>query len=259
LAENASLEAEHKRKCRRCTQVKDKTEFRENRRVCKDCNREADIDYRRSDRNEEMAVKFKAEQTGDIEPVKQFYKERNVDLPEEIKVEEIRKLPEINKKNKNVFRAPSIKSTRRIMTEQERKLIKACRLRLKRFFKTKFYKSLTCIGCDSELLKKWLEFNLPEGVTLSDHGKVWHIDHVIPISRFDLSIDRELTICFHWSNLAPLHRIQNMSKGNRIHKDQIRNHLDALKRFIQKENITLDSKYFDVFAKHLDAGTPLEL
>lgn len=259
LAENAKLEAEGKRKCRRCTTIKNQTDFRHNRRICNDCERAGYRDYRKSDRKVEASVKFIATTTGDIEPLKEFYKEREVEIPETITPEDINKLPEVNKKNKRVFRKKEPKSDRKVMTEHTRRLVKACRTRLKRFFKTKFYKTLNCIGCDSEFLKKWLEFNLTDDMKLENHGKLWHIDHVLPISIFDLSIDKEKTICFHWSNLAPLHRIKNMAKGNRIDKEQLKSHLESLKKFIIKENISLEQKYIDLFAKHLDAGTPLEL
>lgn len=261
LAELAYLDSEGNRNCRKCDTIKDKEDFRKNRRICIDCEHAAGREYRKSNRNVEMAVKFKAATDGDIQPLKEFYKEHNIEIPENIKItpETIKSLPEINKKKKTVYRKIHVKKERKIMSEPERKLVKACRLRLKRFFKTKLYKSLQCIGCDSELLKKWLEFNLSDDMTLEDHGKIWHIDHVLPISQFDLSKDRELTICFHWSNLAPLHRIKNMAKGNRIDKQQIKQHLEALKKFIIIENISLEQKYIDLFAKHLDAGTPLEL
>lgn len=259
LAESAQLEAEGKRKCRTCNVVKEMDDFRKNRRICRDCNKQADVEYLQTDRRKEMAAKFKAVTENDIEPLQEFYKDHNVNIPEDIKVEDIKKLPEINKKNKRVHRKIYIKKQRKVMDEHERKFVKACRLRLKRFFKSKSHKSLQCIGCDSVLLKKWFAFNLTADMTLENHGSVWHIDHVLPISLFDLTQDRELTICFHWSNLSPLHRIKNMAKGNRIDKEQLKTHLEALKRFITQENIELDKKYIDLFAKHLDAGTPLEL
>ena len=259
LAENAKLDLENKRKCRQCDTIKLNAEFRKNRRICIDCERARYREYRKSDRDIEMSVKFKAVTEGNIQPLKEFYKERNVAIPENITTEDIKELPEVNKKNKRVYRVKHAKSQRKIMTDSERRFVKACRTRLKRFFKNKNSKTLQCIGCNSEFLKKWLEFNLTDDMKLSEHGTVWHIDHVLPISIFDLSIDREKTICFHWSNLAPLHRIKNMAKGNRIDKEQIKLHLESLKSFVIKENISLESKYFDLFAKHLDAGTPLEL
>ena len=35
---------------------------------------------------------------------------------------------------------------------------------------------------------------------LENHGKEWHIDHVIPLSKFDLDNKEELDIAFNWRN-----------------------------------------------------------
>jgi hypothetical protein len=36
-----------------------------------------------------------------------------------------------------------------------------------------------------------------------NHGKIWHIDHVIPCAYFDLSKDNEQKKCYHFKNLMP--------------------------------------------------------
>lgn len=47
-----------------------------------------------------------------------------------------------------------------------------------------------------------------------NYGK-WHIDHIKPCSKFDLTVKEEQYKCFHYSNLQPLWGPENSAKGNR--------------------------------------------
>jgi hypothetical protein len=51
---------------------------------------------------------------------------------------------------------------------------------------------------------------------LENHGKEWHIDHVIPISKFDLNNQEEQILAFNWRNTMPLSCKENLSKNNKI-------------------------------------------
>lgn len=44
----------------------------------------------------------------------------------------------------------------------------------------------------------------------------WNIDHIIPISKFNLSIESEQFKAFHYTNCQPLWHKFNIKKGNRI-------------------------------------------
>ena len=37
-----------------------------------------------------------------------------------------------------------------------------------------------------------------------NYVKYWHIDHVIPCAKFNVSEVEEQQICFHWTNLCPM-------------------------------------------------------
>lgn len=46
------------------------------------------------------------------------------------------------------------------------------------------------------------------------HGK-WQLDHVVPVSHFNLSEPDEQRLCFHYTNYQPLWHVENASKSNR--------------------------------------------
>lgn len=146
------------------------------------------------------------------------------------------------------------------MSPEKEGVIKACRTRLRRIFKSKGLgkqkHTQEYIGCDYNFLMKWIAFNLQEGMTLENRGAIWHIDHVIPISTFDIADDRN-HVCFHWVNLTPLTATENLAKGNRTQYEQVCAHFDNLVKFLKQENMSLEPQYLELFARHLtNRGTP---
>ena len=70
------------------------------------------------------------------------------------------------------------------------------------------------LGCSLEQLKTHLESRFSPGMTWDNHGE-WHIDHIRPLSKFDLTDRKQLKEACHYSNLQPLWRHDNLSKSNR--------------------------------------------
>lgn len=70
------------------------------------------------------------------------------------------------------------------------------------------------IGCSWEFLVDWLQSQFTGNMTMDNYGDVWHIDHCIPSSWFDLNIESEVMTCFHWSNLQPMYALKNVIKNN---------------------------------------------
>jgi hypothetical protein len=77
------------------------------------------------------------------------------------------------------------------------------------------YETIETLGCSYEIFKQWIIFQSTESITLGNYGSYWHLDHVIPCAKFDLSKDDEIKKCFHWTNLQPLEATRNVSKGNK--------------------------------------------
>jgi hypothetical protein len=75
--------------------------------------------------------------------------------------------------------------------------------------------TMELIGCSKEELIKHLESQFIEGMTWENWSlNGWHIDHIRPISSFDLSDPAQAKECFHYSNLQPLWAIDNLKKSD---------------------------------------------
>lgn len=72
------------------------------------------------------------------------------------------------------------------------------------------------IGCSPGFLRNHLESLFLPGMSWENRGE-WHIDHIVPLSWWDLEHHREhLLIANHWTNLQPLWSTDNIRKGNRF-------------------------------------------
>lgn len=76
--------------------------------------------------------------------------------------------------------------------------------------------TIKMIGCSVERLRQHLESLFQDGMTWENYGlRGWHIDHIRPVSSFDLSLPEEQQKAFHYSNLQPLWAEDNMKKSDR--------------------------------------------
>lgn len=80
---------------------------------------------------------------------------------------------------------------------------------------TKFDSTMNLAGCSREDLVQHLEKQFTEGMVWGKKSKI-HIDHIVPCSYFDLSKEGDQRICFHYLNLQPLWKNDNLNKGNNI-------------------------------------------
>jgi hypothetical protein len=138
------------------------------------------------------------------------------------------------------------------------KLIRNIRSRILSTIKYKSKHTITYLGCNCSDYLKWI-LNYDASYTFENYGKIWHIDHVIPISKFQITDEEDQLLAFNWRNTMPMSVKENLSKNNKIIKPQIENHLKKLLDYHLENKLDLPQVFIDLFAKHLDAGNPLEL
>lgn len=73
------------------------------------------------------------------------------------------------------------------------------------------------LGCTVKELMQHLEARFEPGMSWKNWGRgraMWHIDHIRPISSFDLSSEDHLRTCWHFTNLQPLWERDNLRKSD---------------------------------------------
>ena len=249
------------KKCNSCEKDKNTSDFIKNRNICKLCNNEhrrnkyvSDEDHRK--KLIETATIFKKRKSVERATVRE---ETQIKLEAEIGQENAicKYCNEIKPKSR--FRFNRLKCAD---CERDEPLDK-----FKRMIRTRVYIALHSVkekhtidylGCSTTEYVQWIQYN-SDDFTIENHGKKWHIDHVIPLSKFNLADVEEQMVAFNWRNTTALSAHDNLSKNNKILQPQIEYHIQKLITYHNNNNIELPQIYTDLFAKYLDAGKPLKL
>lgn len=77
-------------------------------------------------------------------------------------------------------------------------------------------RTIEYLGCSMAEARRHIERQFKRGMRWENHGTVWHIDHIVPLSRFDLTDRTQMLRANHFTNLQPMLAKENLQKGNRI-------------------------------------------
>lgn len=96
-------------------------------------------------------------------------------------------------------------------------LVERIRRRISRSIKDghgmKSGKSREIIGCDWQFLRNHIEAKFAPGMSWENYGyHGWHIDHIVPLCRFDLADPAHVKQAWHFTNLQPLWAADNYAK-----------------------------------------------
>lgn len=119
--------------------------------------------------------------------------------------------------NREVFRVKcrEYKKQRR-KTDKQFALRLAVRERIKRYMKQhRAQGSVTsALGCSWSELMRHLESKFQPGMSWENRAD-WHIDHIRPLSSFDLTDPAQFAQAAHYTNLQPLWALDNLRKSNK--------------------------------------------
>lgn len=81
---------------------------------------------------------------------------------------------------------------------------------------TKTYKknkTISYLGCNINEYKNYLEsLFLPE-FTWDNRGEIWEIDHIEPLSKFDLTIEENIYKAFNYKNTKPIFKTSEIAES----------------------------------------------
>jgi len=203
--------------CTGCNTTKDLQEFRISGKYtvsrCRDCERIACKEYKEKNRQEinarraldrkENPEKWKASN-------KKFYS-KNAEA-QKLRAKEYAQ----NNRNKISAKQRETRKARRHADPVYRikeNLRKRMWETIAKLGNKKSAKSLSLLGCSALECRDYLANLFTEGMSWENYGQ-WHIDHIRPISSFDLSNPQEQRQCFHYTNLQPLWALDNLIKSD---------------------------------------------
>jgi hypothetical protein len=159
---------------------------------------------------------------------KKILKERTISVkdlarsPEQlIKLNKIRKL---SIEDRNIFfknkksKYNQKYESKRLKIDLNFKIAKNLRSRLSKTIKNnlKFGSAISDLGCSIEEFRQYIQSKFDSKMNWDNYGhKGWHLDHIRPLSSFDLTNLEQFKYACHYTNLQPLWAKDNLVKSNK--------------------------------------------
>jgi hypothetical protein len=77
------------------------------------------------------------------------------------------------------------------------------------------------LGAPISYVRAYIEARFKEGMTWQNHGKVWHLDHIMPLASFDLTNPAHIKKAAHYTNLQPMFKEDNLRKRDSLPEVQL--------------------------------------
>lgn len=248
------------KKCNKCLFEKEETYYYVNNRnkdklesTCKECIkeknkqnkeklREAQIKWReknpdymsnygKSEKIKEYQKQYYEENKDEYIKRKQEWRKNNYEKDKE----ERKKYIENNKEKVNKYHSNWKKEKREkdVLYKIKENTSRRIRYELNTLLKGKKTKrTFEYLGCKIDELKLYLESKFVENISWENYGDIWHIDHIIPCSSWNLSDDFENKCCWNYRNLQPLEASDNQSKKDTYNKEDKQRYIETMKKIL---------------------------
>jgi len=237
-----TINNETEQECNACLKSKLLPLFIKNKKICIECN------------NNKRRTKYEIDEEHRIKLIKKATEFKQKRIIEKHKVKEFEIGIGNNKcnycneiKTKERFRHNRLKCKDCERDEPISKIIRNVRSRIFSSIKYKSKHTIEYLGCNCLEYLKWI-LNNNECFTFKNYGKEWHIDHVIPLSKFDITNEEQQLIAFNWRNTMPLSVKENLSKNNKILIPQIEQHYKNLIEYHNENKLEMPQVFIDLFA-----------
>ena len=217
---------------------KDKADFNKNRNACKECeklykkqyyinNKEKinhhnrDYYYKHWDLMKNAQEKYKSLHKKEITEYQKKYRTDNK------AISKIYKLEYYRNNKKEIIKKQVACQRKRYRNNINFRISSCLRANFRHAVRNmnKNGSAIKNLGCSIEFLKKHLEqkfyinIKTEKCMTWNNYGKEWEIDHIIPLSTFDLTDENQFYRSVHYTNLQPLWKKDNKEKSNSLFWD----------------------------------------
>jgi hypothetical protein len=222
------------RKCDKCEMCKTMDKYRkytdrENHysKTCKKCLNEMDKTRKKNQRQKKMETfMVKCEKCNGEKPLKDFAKLKKFYKKKIC----LSCYPRFLTEQKNEWCRNESK------TNMNYRLKKSLAARLRNVLDKKDC-TMNYIGCNIQYLREWFQYNFTSVMTWDNYGSYWSIDHIIPVCKFDLTIEGEKLKCWNWTNLMPV-SVQFNSSKKEIDMNQVNNIIEKIEKFKEEGSTT---------------------
>ena len=225
--------------CPYCDVERPNEMFRKNRRKCLECERENGRKYRKSELGKKKSQKWVEDNSEQMAKLQANWYQDNKD--------------KINEKYRERYHYDI---NFKLIVNNKSRINNA----LNNAGKSKHQRTVKYLDCTPNHLANWLSYNFTDKMNFENHGSYWHMDHVIPVNKFDLTDPEQVKLCFNWKNLTPMVGKENMSKHDDIVVTQLSQHFTNLLKYYEDiiGKSLEDNSYLKLCATHLVAGNSLE-
>jgi hypothetical protein len=220
------------RKCKECEEVKGGEEFYSckgaldgKQGTCIGChNKHRREDYQKP---EAKAKSKEFRERSEVKAYREEYMGRYRQTPEaKVRRKECREKPEIKAQEKEYSQRPEVRARANERSKKKRAIDLnfgiAQNLRHRMWGvlkgKVKVGSAVDDLGCSIDKFKAYLESHFNFGMTWENYGNgfgKWNLDHIIPLTAFDLTNREQYLFAAHYTNYQPMWALENISKGNR--------------------------------------------